>query len=143
MRLIERVISKFGPEDHEQYAVVQWLEAVAPKYGLLFTSIPNATWTKSIEQRTRNTLLGVRAGLGDLLIVYPGHWVVSLEMKRAKIKGQPRGVLSPEQKRWLEALSTVPGVEAIKCEGAEEAITYLSELLGIPVRISTDDSTSF
>lgn len=132
MNLIDRVIAKFGPEDSEQYTVIQYLDILSMKYPLKYTSIPNSTWTKSIEQRTRNTLLGLRPGLGDLLIAYPGKWVISIEMKRAHIKGQPRGVLSPEQKSWIEVLGSIPNVEAVKCEGASEAINYLNELLGIP-----------
>lgn len=131
MNLIDRVISKFKPEDREQYAVVQYLDILVIKYGIKYTSIPNSTWTKSVEQRTRNTLLGLHPGLGDLLVVYPGHWVVSIEMKRARIKGEPRGVLSPAQAEWIAALSSVPNVEAYKCEGATEAINLLNELLGI------------
>lgn len=131
MNLYDRVINKFGPEDREQYAVVQYLEVLSIKYGIKYTSIPNSTWTKSIEQRTRNNLLGLRPGLGDLLVVYPEHWVVSIEMKRAHLKGQTRGVLSKEQAEWITALSSVPNVEAYKCEGAEEAIAVLDELLGI------------
>ena len=122
--LVQRVIDSFGPEDNEQYGFVQYLEIVALKHPIKFTSIPNSTWTKSIMVRVRNTLLGLRPGLCDMLIVYPGRWILFIEMKR--LKG---GVLSPEQKLWIEALSSVPNVEALRANGCIEATAILDSLL--------------
>lgn len=124
MNLIDRVISKFGPEDNEQYAFIQYLDTLAAPYGIVYTSIPNATWTKSIEQRTRNTLLGLRPGLSDVMVVYPGHWIVFVEMKQTG-----KSVVSEAQKNWIEILNTIPNVEAHVAKGAEVARAIIEELL--------------
>lgn len=123
-----RVMAGFGPEDWEQYGAVEYLELLKPLYGLLFTSVPNNTWTKSATQRERNSLLGLHPGLGDLFIVCPGKWVLSAEMKRPKTK-QARGTVSPVQKEWLAALSSVPNVEALAFHGAEEFYACMQQLL--------------
>lgn len=123
-RLAERVIEGFGPEDHEQYAFVQWLDTLVPRYGILYTSIPNATYTKSPMQRLRNYLLGLRPGLSDVLILYPHHWLVFVEMKQT---GNSK--VSPDQRRWIEALNTIPNVEGHVCKGAAVAQGLITELL--------------
>lgn len=121
MNLIDRVLATFGPEDREHYAVVQWCEI----QGIPVFHVPNNTWTKSVMQRTRNNLLGVRAGVPDLWVPIAGVGLLVIEMKRAKEKGKTN-YPTPAQKVWIELLSTIPGVEAFVCYGAEEAIKIIS-----------------
>lgn len=66
-----------------------------------FSHIPNSTFTKSWSVKKRNSAMGVRAGVPDMLIVFPDA-VLFLELKR--LKG---GVVSEAQKCWLEALQRV------------------------------------
>lgn len=120
MSLIDRVLATFGPEDREHYAVVQWCEA----QGIPIFHVPNNTWTKSVMQRTRNNLLGVRAGVQDLWVPLAGVGLVIIEMKRPKEKGKTN-YPTPAQKKWQEIMNAVPGCEAFVCYGAEEAIKVI------------------
>lgn len=121
MSLIQRVIDSFGAEDHEQYVVIQFCDA----RDIDVFHVPNSTWTKSIMVRTRNTLLGVRAGIPDLWFPIPGVGMVVIEMKRPKRKGASNNYPTPAQRVWIEKLNAVPGVEAFTAYGADEAIEIL------------------
>ena len=105
---------KLGPEDLEQMRVVEWLEAK----GYTYTSIPNATFTKSWKQKARTDLLGLRSGFPDLIIIAEGHFM-AVEMKKKK-----GGVTTPNQKQWVKAL-TEAGIPAKVCNGADEAISFV------------------
>jgi hypothetical protein len=106
-------------EFEEQVALVQYLELK----GYKFTAIPNSTYTKSIQQKMKNKRSGLRPGLPDLLVVVPNIGLVFIELKR--VKG---GVVSQAQKDWIAALNSCPGVEAVVCKGAQEAIDFLESL---------------
>lgn len=124
MRLIDRVLATFGPEDREHYAVVQWCEV----QGIPVFHVPNNTWTKSVMQRTRNNLLGVRAGVPDLWVPVGNVGLLVIEMKRPKEKGKTN-YPTPAQKVWIETLNACPGVQATVCYGAEEAIKFITSYL--------------
>jgi hypothetical protein len=125
--------STFAPpvplEDEEQIAFVQWLELV----GLRFTSIPNATWTTSWKQKSKNYYTGLRAGFPDLVVLIPptrakdglGH-LLCIEMKRRQ-----GGTVSAVQKDWIAALNGLSSdnVSAVVCKGAQEAIEHVNNLL--------------
>lgn len=106
-------------EEDEQIAVVRYLELK----NLKFTSIPNATYTTSWNQKRKNKAMGVRAGLPDLLVIVKDK-LLFIEMKR--IKG---GVVSEEQKEWIDALNLTMGVSARICKGADEAINFINTFL--------------
>lgn len=120
MNLIDRVVAGFGPEDREQYAVIQYCDIK----GLAVFHVPNSTWTKSVMQRTKNTLLGVRSGVPDLFVLLPNVGTIAIELKRAKEKGKS-GTVSANQKAWLEILNNIPGTDAHVCHGADEAIKVI------------------
>lgn len=124
MRLIDRVLANFGPEDREHYAVVQWCEV----QGIPVFHVPNNTWTKSVMQRTRNSLLGVRAGIPDLFLPVGGVGMLVIEMKRPKEKGKTN-YPTPAQKAWIEKLNACPGTQATVAYGAEEAIAFIKSYL--------------
>jgi hypothetical protein len=124
MNLIDRVIAGFGPEDREQFAVIQWCDAK----GISVFHVPNSTWTKSVMQRTKNSLLGVRSGVPDLFVLLPKVGTVAIELKRAKEKGK-QGSVSANQKQWIEILNQVPGTDAHVCHGAEAAIKVIESYL--------------
>ena len=125
MTLRDRVIAGFGPEDSEQFTVIQWADAM----GIDVWHVPNSTWTKSPMQRMKNTLLGVRAGIADLWFPIAGIGLVVVELKRANIKSQPKGRVSPEQQAWLDKLNACPGVQAQVCFGAGECIKYVEQFI--------------
>jgi len=106
-------------EEDEQIAFVSWLEA----HKLKFTAIPNSTYTKSWSQKRKNTAMGLRSGLPDLLVITP-RGLLFVEMKRKQ-----GSVTSPEQKEWIEALNKIPNVQAEVCKGADEAIKFVSRFL--------------
>ncbi len=116
-------------EAAEQMAVVEWAEL----NGLRLTSIPNATYTTSWNQKHKNHREGLRAGFPDLIVlIMPdqakdglGH-LLCVEMKR--VKG---GVVSQVQKDWAMALNGLksPNIEAVVAHGADEAIEYLASFL--------------
>jgi len=104
-------------EDEEQMVVVQYLEMKGHK----FTHIPNSTFTKSWKVKNRNTRLGVRPGLPDLVAIINDN-LVWLEMKRQK-----GGVVSQSQKEWHEALEKA-GQTIVVAKGAEQAINFIKTM---------------
>lgn len=108
---------KLGPEDLEQMRFVEWLEAKGYKY----TSVPNATFTKSWKQKARNDLLGLRSGFPDLIVI-ANNKLCCPEMKKPK-----GGVTTANQKAWIKAL-TEAGIPAKVCNGADEAIAFVKEV---------------
>ena len=116
-------------EDEEQAAFVQWLELV----GLRFSSVPNATWTTSWKQKSKNHYTGLRAGFPDLIILIPPHrakdgvgHMLCIEMKRRQ-----GGTVSAVQKEWIAALNGLESanVSATVCKGAQEAIDHVNTIL--------------
>lgn len=136
MRLVERVIAGFGPEDREQYAVIQYCDL----RGIPVFHVPNSTWTKSIMQKTKNNLLGVRSGIPDLFVLLPNIGTLAIELKRAKESGR-RGVVSDNQKHWLELLNKIPGTDAQVCYGANEAIQLIESYYDKSIQEKKDTNT--
>jgi hypothetical protein len=114
-------VNKLPPlsEDDEQINLVAYLEA----RGLKFTAIPNHTYNPNFSQQNKNKKLGLRKGLPDMLVVLPNIGLIFIEMKRTR-----GSTTSTEQKDWIAALNTCPGVEARICKGATEAIKFIEEL---------------
>lgn len=90
---------------------------------LLFSHIPNETYSPFMRTKMKNKRLGVRGGLPDYLICVDDNQSVTkspiilfIEMKR--VKG---GVVSENQKKWLESLNKVGNVQAFVCKGFYEA----------------------
>lgn len=118
-------------ERHEQATFVDWLEL----QGLLFSATAQSTYTKSWSQKRLNHATGLRKGVPDMLVIIPPERakngsgaVLFIEMKRRK-----GGVLSPEQKVWIENIQAISGtVSAIVAKGADEAIEFVSSHLSKP-----------
>ena len=109
----------------EQEKVVKYLEELLAKGDILeFSAIPSSTFTRSWNQKRKNTAMGVKKGLPDLLIVH-NNGLLFIELKR--LKG---GVTSKEQKRWITHLNTT-GAVAVVCKGAEEAKVVINEVVSI------------
>jgi len=73
-----------------------------------------------IRKRAR---MGYGKGVPDYLIVVKNN-LLFIEMKREK-----GGVVSPEQKEWIEILNRINGVTAMVCRGAMEAINTVERFL--------------
>ncbi len=98
-------------EYEEQKCVVKYLELIGAK----FTSIPNSTYTNSPAQTAINTASGLRSGLPDLFIII-NKQPFFIEMKRKK-----NGVVSENQKAWIEKINECDCIKAFVCNGFEEA----------------------
>ena len=107
-------------EDVEQQTFVQWLRLNNIKHW----RTPNETYTTSWKQKSKNKALGVSAGVPDLFIALPGIGLLAIEMKRRK-----RGVVSPQQREWIETLNTIPGVQAFVARGSDEAIAIVQSFI--------------
>ena len=133
MTLIDRVIAGFGPEDTAQYQIIQYCSL----HGIPVFHVPNSTWTKSPMVRMKNLLLGVQPGVSDLFHPLPNIGMVIIELKRPRIKGQPRGRVSVEQHYWIKLFNTVPGTQAFVAEGFDEWLgimkPYIAALPKLPV----------
>lgn len=108
-------------EYEEQKRFVKWLEAK----GLMFTAVPNSTWTPSQEQKSINKASGLRAGFPDMVVVIPNKKLLCIEMKK-----RAGGSVSKKQREWLQILGTLPSVEPSVCNGAQEAIEFVKSHLG-------------
>lgn len=108
-------------EIHEQMAFVDYLELLkAQGKILLYTALPNNTYTTSWKQRVKHNREGVRRGFPDVVIL-TAHTkkILFVEMKR--VKG---GTVKPEQKEWIEGLNACGGVARV-CRGFEEAKEFI------------------
>jgi len=111
--------SRNTEEDIEAFAFAEYLDYL----GVRFTHIPNETWTPSWGQKIKNKKKGVRKGPPDYLIIVRNR-LIFIELK--KIKG---GVVSDEQRGWLEDLNNCFGVDAYVAAGCEEAIKIVNRYL--------------
>lgn len=101
-------------EAEEQATLINYLALK----GFYYFHVPNSTFTKSWKQKARNKALGVVRGVPDLFVFKDGV-SYAIELKRKK-----GGVVSPEQREWLEVLSK-HGFQSAVCHGADEAIEFL------------------
>lgn len=110
-------------ESYEAVRFVEWLEQADPP--ILFSHIPSGMFSRSWKTIAKNKREGLRRGLPDYLLILPNNKLIFVEMKR--LKG---GRVSPEQKIFIEALTRCD-IEARVCLGAEEAINFVKEMMGL------------
>src|SRR6056300_1485646 len=79
---------------------------------VLFTHIHNEMYTKSWKQKKKAHDLGVSSGFPDYFIFIP------------KGKCKKGGVVSKNQKVWLENLATHKDLHVAVCKGFDEAKTF-------------------
>jgi len=112
-------------EASEQATFIHWLRAKRIPY----CSTPNAnsmSFTNremAVRVMAKQKAQGLSPGFFDLTIFLPKQ-IVFLEMKR--IKG---GVVSEDQKDWLEIYGQYPYCTGIICYGADHAIAEITKLL--------------
>lgn len=112
-------------EQAEHLIVAQWLDM----HGILWAHCPNGGSRHPGEAR-RLKAMGVKRGVPDVLIFDPppngiAHGA-ALEIKRSGDGGR-KGVLTPEQREWLDALKE-RGWAATVSHGAKDAIGWLQRL---------------
>ena len=90
------------PEYEIQCSIVNYLEILKLEgVDIMFTAIPNSTYTESPVQKMKNKRSGVRSGLCDLFIIYNNE-TFFVELKTEK------GTLQPSQKTWIKKLDKTP-----------------------------------
>jgi hypothetical protein len=111
---------KVPSEDSEQIRLVNWLEKHYPEIRFYHTA--NG---KKRDKVTGHALkmLGVKAGVPDLVFPEPRNGKCGLYIEMKKIKG---GKVSPEQKDWLNWLASVGYATAV-CAGAENAKEIIAD----------------
>jgi hypothetical protein len=110
-------------EDQEAAALAGWLDA----HNILYCHVPNGGF-RNVREAVKFKRIGVKKGVPDFLLfdkprMAIGNKVgVAIELKRTK-----GGVVSLEQKIWLDCLSG-RGWISILALGADEAIVALKDL---------------
>lgn len=87
---------------------------------LLYSHIPNETYTTSWNQKIKNKQMGVVPGIPDYIVITHKQ-IVFVEMKR--LKGNKS---SKAQDEWIKTLNAI-GIPAKVCYGAGEAIEFIEE----------------
>lgn len=120
-------------EEAEQVTLAQFLDLMfwdqwchVPNGGMRPSSEDKDGKRFSVEAKKMQAQ-GVKKGVPDVLIFRPvkGATGVVVELKRKK-----GGIVSPEQKKWLEMLSGFGWICRVCC-GADEAIKFVRETYGI------------
>lgn len=111
------------PEQLEQEKVVRWLTLQYSK--ALFTA--SVQEHGSIAKATRRKRMGYKAGTPDLSIMEPMGGKHGLYVEMKAVKG---GVLSPEQKVFLEQLES-RGYATLVCHGAQQAIEGITKYMEV------------
>lgn len=107
-------------ENQEQNAVVEWLRLKK----ILHFGIPNGIPSNPITgKRFKN--MGLSSGVPDLCVPIPNNAYHSLYIEMKPKRG---GVVSPNQKLWLEALNS-HGHLAVVCYGFDEAQKVIEDYL--------------
>lgn len=127
--MIKKKSDIYNPtEDIEQQHIFEWaryMETKWPELALL-AAVPNGSY-KSIGQAMKFKRTGLRKGYPDiqLLVARKGFHGLIIELKRRK-----GGVVSSEQKWWLESLNK-QGFKAVICKGSDEAKDVISKYLSV------------
>jgi hypothetical protein len=105
-------------EDAEQITFIKWLDSRGYKY----SALPMSTYTKSWSVKARNTRMGVRPGVPDLVIIAEDK-LMFVEMKRVRL-----GKVTTAQQGWIDALNKA-GTPAKVCKGAVAAKAFVESVL--------------
>lgn len=122
--MANRRYGSYPTELQEQIKLAKILDIMVGNLGWLH--VPNEG-KRSVIAARMTQLSGMKRGAPDVLIFkqppsHPFARGVAIELKR--VKG---GVVSPEQKQWLEALRGAGWVTAV-CPGADDAYAFLKTL---------------
>ena len=118
----------YPTEEQEQAVVFQWAEIMENRYPelKLLYHVPNGG-LRSKSEAVRFKRVGVKSGVPDIClpVARKGYHGLYIEMKRQK-----GGTLSKPQREWLDDLFA-QGYLAVRCDGADEAISTLERYLKI------------
>jgi len=110
------------PEDGIQKACIDLLAVYEQRGKLTYLHVPNgARLTNAKRQGGRMKALGVRAGVPDLIIVWPMGRTAWIELKA------PGGTMRATQKDWRDMLQGF-GHEWYLMRDADQLYTYLKAM---------------
>ncbi len=113
-------------EYEEQVIIFQFAEASKRKYPELFLLYSTLNGVKlTIGQAVKAKKSGLKKGVPDLVLPVPAGEFHGLYIELKREKG---GVVSPEQRMWLDMLNGC-GYKAMVCRGATEAIDAICDYL--------------
>lgn len=112
------------PTEHDESVALASYLSLLKDTGkiLLYSHVPQETFTKNWGTKRRNKLEGVTKGVPDYIIVTPDS-VLFIEMKR--VKG---GVVSIEQKAWIKHLDGKI-IHTTIAKGFDQARDFIEEYL--------------
>lgn len=111
-------------EANLQSGCVTWFGLQYPKLAPLLFSVPNGGSRNKIEAMNLKRQ-GVRAGVADLILLFPkqGHGALLIEMKYGKGKQQP------VQKEWQKIVESA-GYKYVVCRSLDEFMREVNNYLG-------------
>ena len=114
------------PEQAIQRAVVQYLRIMENLGELTFFHVPNGGRRSKAEAGIFKSL-GVRAGVPDLVVLFPGGRCAFIEIKA------PQGRLSAAQKAFRNT-AEVMGFPFAECRGVDAVERFIRGLIAAPIR---------
>jgi hypothetical protein len=108
--------TKEASEHVEQRCFVEWVRL---KHGVRIFAIPNGG-KRNPREAMRLVVEGVSSGVPDLFVP---EWLLWVEMK-TKV-----GIVSKQQKDWIDYLNGIPGHTAIVARGFEDGMAQVGEFL--------------
>ena len=115
---------KNRPEQAIQRAVVQYLGIMENLGELFYYAVPNGGLRSKIEASIFKSL-GVRAGVSDIVVMFPGGKCAFIEIKSAK------GRLSEAQQRFKNQVEHF-GFEYAECRSVTEVEAFVRRLIANP-----------
>ena len=108
-----------------QSSCIEWFNLQFPKMKLLLFAVPNGGRRNKIEAANLKRQ-GVRAGVADLILLFPkgGHGSLCIEMKYKK------GTQQDSQKDW-QRVEDAAGNKYVVCRSLNEFMKEVKNYLGI------------
>ena len=124
--LLKTLISSNMTEHQHTVAFATWLRS----HGYRFAKLPNETFTKSWNQKRKNTLEWVSAWFPDFLIVLKRWSLLFIELKKERWKrwgANGSNYSDPNQLEWLSSLDSINNVKACFASWWEDAVRIVEE----------------
>ena len=112
------------PEQQIHQAAVQYLRIMENLGELTFFHVPGGGWRTKAEAGIFKSL-GVRAGVPDLVLLFPGGRTAFIEIKA------PGGYLSASQKAFKNSAENL-GFPFAECRGVDEVEKFVRGLIANP-----------
>ena len=114
------------PEQAIQRAVVEYLRIMENLGEIFYFAVPNGGLRSKVEAGIFKSL-GVRAGVPDIVLLFPGGRCAFIEIKA------PQGRLSQAQKAFRNTAEEM-GFPFAECRGVDEVERFVRGLIAAPPR---------